>query len=111
VVGWVEEHPHRSRGRADGIGGFWGRGETGKGDNILNVNKESIERERERERERGREREIPMWIVTVYVESVHHSFLPNPRYLQPEETASTEIKCCLFDPVTTVSHAFLFICT
>jgi hypothetical protein len=20
---WVEEHPHRSRGREDGIGGFW----------------------------------------------------------------------------------------
>jgi hypothetical protein len=21
--GWVEEHPHRSREREDGIGGFW----------------------------------------------------------------------------------------
>jgi hypothetical protein len=27
--GWVEEHPHRSRGREDGIGGFMG--EPGKG--------------------------------------------------------------------------------
>jgi hypothetical protein len=25
VGGWVEEHPHRSRGREDGIGGFQGR--------------------------------------------------------------------------------------
>jgi hypothetical protein len=24
VGGWVEEHPHRSRGREDGIGGFRG---------------------------------------------------------------------------------------
>jgi hypothetical protein len=23
VGGWVEEHPHRSRGREDGIGGLW----------------------------------------------------------------------------------------
>ena len=30
---WVEEHPHRSRGREDDIGVFWG-GETRKGDNI-----------------------------------------------------------------------------
>jgi hypothetical protein len=22
-VGWVGEHPHRSRGSGDGIGGFW----------------------------------------------------------------------------------------
>jgi hypothetical protein len=29
--GWVEEHPHRSRGRKDGIGGFQGGR---KGDNI-----------------------------------------------------------------------------
>jgi hypothetical protein len=26
VGGWVEEHPHRSRGRMDGIGGFWVKG-------------------------------------------------------------------------------------
>jgi hypothetical protein len=26
----VEEHPHRSRGRVDGIGDFWG-GKLGKG--------------------------------------------------------------------------------
>jgi hypothetical protein len=26
VGGWVEEHPHRSRGRENGIGGFWKRG-------------------------------------------------------------------------------------
>ena len=25
--GWVGEHPHRSMGRGDGIGGFGGRGE------------------------------------------------------------------------------------
>jgi hypothetical protein len=31
---WVEEHPHRSRGREDGVGDFWGIGGTGKGDNI-----------------------------------------------------------------------------
>ena len=31
VGGWLEEHPHRSRG-GDGIGRF--EGETGKGDNI-----------------------------------------------------------------------------
>jgi len=23
VGGWVEEHPHRRRGRGDGIGGLW----------------------------------------------------------------------------------------
>ena len=23
VVGWLEQHPHRNRGREDGIGGFW----------------------------------------------------------------------------------------
>ena len=23
---WVGEHPHRSRGREDGTGGFWGGG-------------------------------------------------------------------------------------
>jgi hypothetical protein len=28
---WVEEHPHRSRGRADGIRGFWDGGKLGKG--------------------------------------------------------------------------------
>jgi hypothetical protein len=28
---WVEEHPHRTRGRGDGIRSFVG---TGKGDNI-----------------------------------------------------------------------------
>ena len=28
--GWVEEHPHRSRGREDGMGSS-GRGEPGKG--------------------------------------------------------------------------------
>jgi hypothetical protein len=33
VSGWVEEYPHRSRGREDGIGGFW-EGGTRKGDNI-----------------------------------------------------------------------------
>jgi hypothetical protein len=32
VGGWVEEHPHRSRGREDGIGGFQeGVGKPGKG--------------------------------------------------------------------------------
>jgi hypothetical protein len=31
VDGWVEEHPHRSRGRGDRIGGCGE--ETGKGDN------------------------------------------------------------------------------
>ena len=30
--GWVGKHPHRSREREDGIGGF--QGETVKGDNI-----------------------------------------------------------------------------
>ena len=33
VGGWVREHPHRSRGRGDGIGGIQ-EGGTGKGDNI-----------------------------------------------------------------------------
>jgi hypothetical protein len=33
VGGWVEEHPHRSRRREGGIGGFCG-GETGEEDNI-----------------------------------------------------------------------------
>jgi hypothetical protein len=23
VCGWMEKHPHRSREREDGIGGFW----------------------------------------------------------------------------------------
>ena len=31
VGGWVEEHPHRSRGREDGIGGFWEWEKRGKG--------------------------------------------------------------------------------
>jgi hypothetical protein len=31
VVGWVKEHPHRSRGREDGIGGFQDGG-GGEGD-------------------------------------------------------------------------------
>jgi hypothetical protein len=31
VGGWVEEHPHRSRGRKDRIGCFWEGGNTGKG--------------------------------------------------------------------------------
>jgi hypothetical protein len=31
VAGWVGEHPHRSRGRWNGIRSFWG---TRKGDNI-----------------------------------------------------------------------------
>jgi hypothetical protein len=35
--GWVGEYPHRSRSRGDGIGSFGG--ETGKGENILNVSK------------------------------------------------------------------------
>ena len=33
VGGWVEEHPHRSRERENGIGGLGG-GETRKGANI-----------------------------------------------------------------------------
>ena len=33
VDGWVEEHPHRSRGREDRIGGFL-EGGTRRGDNI-----------------------------------------------------------------------------
>ena len=40
VGGWVEEHCHRNRGRGRGYG--VSRGETRKGDNILNVNKENI---------------------------------------------------------------------
>jgi hypothetical protein len=42
---WVEKHPHRSRGREDGIegwGGGWREG-TRKGDNIQNVNKDNIQ--------------------------------------------------------------------
>jgi hypothetical protein len=31
VGGWVEEHPHRSRARRDGIGGFWEGVKPGKG--------------------------------------------------------------------------------
>ena len=35
VGGWVEEHPHRIRGREDVIGCFWEGGrETRRGDNI-----------------------------------------------------------------------------
>jgi hypothetical protein len=30
VDAWVEEHPHRSRGREDVIGCFWGVGKLGK---------------------------------------------------------------------------------
>jgi hypothetical protein len=30
VIGWVEEHPHRSRGREDGIRVFFGGGRLGK---------------------------------------------------------------------------------
>jgi hypothetical protein len=30
VGGWVVAHPHRSRRRRDGIGGFGGGGESGK---------------------------------------------------------------------------------
>ena len=30
VGGWVGEHPHRSRGKKDEIGGFWGWGALGK---------------------------------------------------------------------------------
>jgi hypothetical protein len=41
VNGRVEEHPHRSRRREDRLG-VLGRGETRKGDKILNVNKENI---------------------------------------------------------------------
>jgi hypothetical protein len=40
--GCVGEHPHRSRGRRKGIGGYF-LGGTGKGDNIRNVNKENIQ--------------------------------------------------------------------
>jgi hypothetical protein len=29
--GWVEEHPHRSRGRADGKGCFWEGGNRERG--------------------------------------------------------------------------------
>jgi len=29
---WIgEKHPHRRKGRGDGIGAFWGVGRTGKG--------------------------------------------------------------------------------
>jgi hypothetical protein len=31
VGGWVEEYPHRSRGREDGIECFWEGGILGKG--------------------------------------------------------------------------------
>jgi hypothetical protein len=31
VSGWVGEHPHRSRGREDGIGSLLERGKLGKG--------------------------------------------------------------------------------
>jgi hypothetical protein len=31
VGGWVEEHPPRSRGREDVMGGFWEGGKPGKG--------------------------------------------------------------------------------
>jgi hypothetical protein len=31
VGGWVEEHPHRSRGREDRIGGFPGQGNLERG--------------------------------------------------------------------------------
>jgi len=35
VGGGVEEHPHKSRGREDGMRGGWvSRGETRKGENI-----------------------------------------------------------------------------
>jgi hypothetical protein len=30
VGGWMEAYPHRSRGREDGIGGFWEKGKLGK---------------------------------------------------------------------------------
>jgi hypothetical protein len=39
--GSVGEHPHRSRGRRDGIEGL--QGNIGEGKNILNVNKENIQ--------------------------------------------------------------------
>jgi hypothetical protein len=38
--GWVEEHPHRSRGREDVIGCFW---EGGKLGNICIINKENVQ--------------------------------------------------------------------
>ena len=38
IVGWVGEHPHRSRVRRNGIEGSWGGGE--KGNNIWNANQE-----------------------------------------------------------------------
>jgi hypothetical protein len=41
----VREHPHRSRGRRDGIGVF--QGKTRKGDNIKNVNKEHIQQQQQ----------------------------------------------------------------
>jgi hypothetical protein len=31
VGGYVGEHPHRSRGRGDGIVGFWGKGNQERG--------------------------------------------------------------------------------
>ena len=31
---WVEEHPHRSGGKEDGIGSFWGQGDLERGYNI-----------------------------------------------------------------------------
>jgi hypothetical protein len=31
VDGWVQEHPPRSSGRENGIGGFWGRGDQERG--------------------------------------------------------------------------------
>jgi hypothetical protein len=37
----MKKHPHRSRGRRIRLG-VSGKGEIGKGDNILNVNKENI---------------------------------------------------------------------
>jgi hypothetical protein len=39
--GWLREYPHIGRGREGGIRGS--RGETWKGDNISNVNKENIQ--------------------------------------------------------------------
>jgi hypothetical protein len=43
VGGWVEEYPHRNRERGAGMRkGFSGR-QTGKKDNICNVNKENIQ--------------------------------------------------------------------
>ena len=39
---WVEQHPHRSRGREDEMG-VSRKGGSRKGDNILNLNKENIQ--------------------------------------------------------------------